>query len=89
MVRSIRSLNSLWQVSSGWHTALDLENLLVVSEAVARAGIARTESRGAHFREDFPEKSDEMAGFNSVVKRGDDGEMTWRPDPLRSRIQQR
>ncbi len=42
----------------GWHTALDLKNLLTVSEAITRAALERKESRGAQFREDYPEKSD-------------------------------
>jgi succinate dehydrogenase / fumarate reductase flavoprotein subunit len=68
--------------NSGWHTSLDLESLLIVSEAIARAGVERRESRGAHFREDCPEKSEEMSRFNLVVKKGDDGEMTVRPEVL-------
>lgn len=42
------------EYNPGWHTALDLENLLTVSEAVARAAIERKESRGGHFRDDYP-----------------------------------
>ncbi|HET6211574.1 MAG TPA: FAD-binding protein, partial [Micromonosporaceae bacterium] len=38
----------------GWHLALDLRNMLVVSECTARAALAREESRGGHTREDFP-----------------------------------
>lgn len=63
------------EYNPGWHTALDLHNLLVVSEAVARAGLERKESRGAHFREDYPEKSDEAVKFNIVLRKGPDGEM--------------
>ncbi len=44
------------QYNNGWHTALDLDNLLMVSEAITRAALLRKESRGAQFREDFPEK---------------------------------
>ncbi|MEX2582440.1 MAG: fumarate reductase/succinate dehydrogenase flavoprotein subunit [Gemmatimonadota bacterium] len=81
VIASLRERASMVAVSGnreynpGWHTALDLENLLVVSEAVVRAGQARRESRGAHFREDYPEKEDEFARFNFVIHRGDDGEM--------------
>jgi succinate dehydrogenase / fumarate reductase, flavoprotein subunit len=42
------------QFNPGWHLALDLRNLLAVSECVARAGLERTESRGGHTRDDYP-----------------------------------
>ncbi|MGE5834531.1 MAG: fumarate reductase/succinate dehydrogenase flavoprotein subunit [Acidobacteriota bacterium] len=61
--------------NSGWHTALDLPNLLTVSEAVTRAGLERTESRGAHFRDDFPNKVDEFSKVNLVIERDADGQM--------------
>ena len=57
----------------GWHTALDLHNLLIVSEAIARAAIERQESRGGHFREDFPEKDPAFAKFNYSLKKTEDG----------------
>jgi succinate dehydrogenase / fumarate reductase flavoprotein subunit len=63
------------QYHAGWHTALDLRNLLDVSEAVARCALERRESRGGHFREDFPEKSEEFATLNVGVQRGSDGAM--------------
>ena len=44
------------EYNPGWHTALDLRHLLTVSEAIARCAIERKESRGGHFREDYPEK---------------------------------
>jgi succinate dehydrogenase / fumarate reductase flavoprotein subunit len=56
----------------GWHTALDLANLVTVSEAIARAAIERRESRGGHFRDDFPQKSKEGDTFNLIVKKGKD-----------------
>ena len=43
------------QYNPGWHLALDLKNMLDISEAVTRAALERTESRGAHTREDFPD----------------------------------
>lgn len=42
------------QFNPGWHLALDLRNMLLVSECVARAALERTESRGGHTREDRP-----------------------------------
>ena len=42
------------EYNPGWHTALDLHNLLTVSEAITRAAIERKESRGGHFRDDYP-----------------------------------
>ncbi len=61
--------------NNGWHTAMDLSNLLDVSEAITRAAIMRKESRGAQFREDFPQKDAEWGKYNLVVRRGSDGEM--------------
>jgi succinate dehydrogenase / fumarate reductase flavoprotein subunit len=52
----------------GWHTALDLPNLLTISECIARAALERKESRGAHFRDDYPQKSKEGETFNLVVR---------------------
>ena len=63
------------EYNNGWHTAMDLKNLLVVSEAITRAALLRKESRGAQFREDFPGKDAEWGKHNIVVKRGADGEM--------------
>ncbi len=63
------------EYNPGWHTALDLRNLLTVSEAVALSAIARKESRGAHFRDDYPNKSEEAAKFNHVIKLQPDGSM--------------
>jgi succinate dehydrogenase / fumarate reductase flavoprotein subunit len=53
---------------SGWHTAIDVRNLLAVSEAITRSAIERQESRGGHFREDYPDKSPEFGTFNIMVK---------------------
>jgi succinate dehydrogenase / fumarate reductase, flavoprotein subunit len=71
------------EYNPGWHTALDLENLLTVTEAVARCAIERKESRGGHFREDFPDKDPECAKWNSVVSRGADGSMQFRREPIK------
>ncbi len=58
-----------------WHTALDLHNLLNVSEAITLAAIERKESRGGQFREDFPMKVEEFGKFNFSVKKDENGEM--------------
>jgi succinate dehydrogenase / fumarate reductase flavoprotein subunit len=63
------------EYNPGWHTALDLAHLLTVSEAVVRSAIERKESRGGHFREDYPEKDPAQSTFNLVVRKGRDGEM--------------
>ena len=70
------------EFNPGWHTALDLENLLTVSEAVSIAAIERKESRGAHFREDYPNKDAESGKFNLVIKKDSNGDMTLRKEPL-------
>jgi len=72
------------EYNPGWHTALDLGNLLTVSEAVARCAIERKESRGGHFRDDYPDKSDEYAKFNFVVRKGQgrEGEMQIVREPI-------
>ncbi len=83
------------QYNNGWHTALDLSSLLVVSEAITRAALLRKESRGAQFREDFPNKDAEWGKHNIIVKRGADGEMVVEkralppmPDELKAVIQE-
>jgi len=63
------------EYNPGWHTALDLHNLLTVSEIIARAALERKESRGGHFRDDFPDKDPGHARFNIVIRRGQGGEM--------------
>jgi succinate dehydrogenase flavoprotein subunit len=70
------------EYNPGWHTGLDLANLLTVSEAIARAAIERKESRGGHFREDYPEKDSAGASYNIVVRRGDGGEMRLSREPV-------
>jgi succinate dehydrogenase / fumarate reductase flavoprotein subunit len=70
------------EYNPGWHTALDLENLLTVSEAVTRCGLERKESRGAQFRDDFPEKSPEYGKVNMVVRKAPDGGMSLVRVPL-------
>jgi succinate dehydrogenase flavoprotein subunit len=66
----------------GWHTALDLRNLLTVSEAIARSALERKESRGGHFREDYPAQDKGWSTVNVQVTRAADGKMTVRRVPI-------
>jgi succinate dehydrogenase / fumarate reductase flavoprotein subunit len=70
------------EYNPGWHTAIDLEHLLTVSEAIALAAIERKESRGGHFRDDYPEKDSAFGGFNIAVRKGADGSMQLERRPL-------
>ncbi|MBK7858704.1 MAG: fumarate reductase/succinate dehydrogenase flavoprotein subunit [Archangiaceae bacterium] len=71
------------EYNPGWHTAFDLGNLLTCAEAIARAAVARKESRGGHFREDFPNKDEKGFGtFNHVIRKGPDGKMQLVQVPL-------
>ena len=67
------------EYNPGWHTALDLHNLLTVSEAITRAALERKESRGAQFRDDYPEKDPAFGEVNIVVRKEADGEMQISP----------
>jgi succinate dehydrogenase / fumarate reductase flavoprotein subunit len=61
------------EYNTGWHTALDLDNMLTISEIITLAGLERKESRGGHFRDDYPQKSDEWGKYNLRVVKGSDG----------------
>src|SRR5438876_404530 len=94
MTSQLECLRKFWERAShvgisgnrefnpGWHTALDLKSLLTVSEAVTRAALERKESRGAQFREDYPENDARFANVNTIIWRGEDGRMNVRLDPL-------
>ena len=69
------------QYNPGWHTALDLRNLLTVSEAVTRAALERRESRGAHTRVEYPDSDKQFGGVNVIVRRDGDS-MTVSQEPL-------
>ena len=63
------------------HLALDLKNMLDISEAVTRAALERKESRGAHTREDFPETEKEWGKVNVIVRQGKEG-ISVKREPL-------
>jgi succinate dehydrogenase / fumarate reductase flavoprotein subunit len=67
---------------AGWHTALDLRNLLTVSECITVSAIERKESRGGHFREDYPEKAQVFGEVNVMVRQGRDGDVQVSRVPL-------
>ena len=70
------------EYNAGWHTALDLRNLMTVAEAVTRSAIERKESRGAHFREDHLGKDKEWGRTTLVIRQGDDGAMELRRETI-------
>ena len=70
------------EYNNGWHTALDLEHLLTVSEAITLSALQRKESRGAHFRDDYPNKDEKQGRFNVIVRKGHDGQMEVRQEPV-------
>lgn len=65
----------------GWHTAIELTHMLTVAEAITRSALHRRESRGGHFREDFPEKSEEFGNINIMIARNNNGEMDVKTVP--------
>jgi succinate dehydrogenase / fumarate reductase flavoprotein subunit len=94
IARALEGIQQLWQrakragcsgnreYNPGWHTALDLANLLTVAEAIARSALERKESRGAHFREDYPDKDAAFGKINIVLRRQPDGTMQVRREPI-------
>jgi succinate dehydrogenase / fumarate reductase flavoprotein subunit len=94
MLRALEGLGRLWErarrvgvtgnreYNPGWHAALDLHNLLTVSEAICRAGLRRKESRGGHFRDDYPDKDAHFGKVNVVVRPGRDGKMEVEEVPI-------
>jgi succinate dehydrogenase / fumarate reductase flavoprotein subunit len=70
------------EYNPGWHTAIDLKNLLTVSEAITRSALERKESRGGHFREDFPGKDAAFGKVNVIVKKKPDGSMQVRQETI-------
>ena len=73
------------QYNPGWDEAISLRSLVLISEAVARAGLVREESRGAHTRVDFEGERPEWLEYNVIIRPGQDGKMEAvkekRPEP--------
>jgi succinate dehydrogenase / fumarate reductase flavoprotein subunit len=94
MVQALQELGSLCQRAAkaavighreynpGWHTSIDLRHLLTVSEAITRSAIERRESRGGHFREDYPDKDPALGKINIVTVKAADGSMEVRRVPI-------
>src|SRR4051812_3330605 len=74
------------QYNPGWHLALDLRNMLIVSECIAKAALAREESRGGHTRDDFPQTDHEVWGKKNLVvtlnAAGDGVDLAEKPLPV-------
>ena len=73
------------QYNPGWHLSIDLRNMLVVSESIAKAALAREESRGGHTRNDFPKTDYEVWGKKNLIvslnEEGDGVVLTEKPLP--------
>ena len=71
------------EYNAGWHTALDLDCLLTVSEAIALAALERRASIGAHSRDDYPEKEEPgVEKYNTILQKADDGTMAIRRESV-------
>jgi succinate dehydrogenase / fumarate reductase, flavoprotein subunit len=66
----------------GWHLALDLRNMLLVSECIARAALERQESRGGHTRDDYPVMSAEWRKVNIICRLSGDGGISLKHQPM-------
>ncbi|MGW0735131.1 fumarate reductase/succinate dehydrogenase flavoprotein subunit [Streptomyces sp. NPDC002851] len=74
------------QFNPGWHLALDLRNMLLVSECIARAALERQESRGGHTREDFPGMDRDWRRINLLCRLADPTGGLAATDPVRGQI---
>lgn len=93
LITSIENLNELERrvaqvgcngnrgYNPGWHTAMELKHMLTVAKAIAISAKERKESRGGHFREDFPDKSPEFSKVNMTLKKDSSGNIEIRQVP--------
>lgn len=65
----------------GWHTAMELGHMVTIAEAIAKAAKERKESRGGHFREDFPQKSEALGKVNICLRKDEAGNMEVKQIP--------
>ena len=70
------------QFNPGWHLALDLQNMVTVSECIAMASLLREESRGGHTREDFPTMDPSWRSINLICSLNADGDVEIAQQPL-------
>ena len=70
------------EYNPGWHTALDLRNLVTFSEVIARAALERQESRGAHTRLDYPDKDETYGKLTIAIRKDADGGLVVSRKPV-------
>ena len=75
-IEGIRAFNMLW------NNYIDFLSMIDVSGMVAEAALLREETRGAHFRTDFPDQDDENGLYNLFLKRGEDGRPVFEKKPV-------
>ena len=64
---AVATVQGAREFNPGWHLAIDLQNMLLISECIARAALTREESRGGHTRDDFPGMNPEWRKLNLVL----------------------
>ena len=65
----------------GWHTAIELNHMITVAKAIAISAKERKESRGGHFRDDYPEKSETYSQMNVTLRKDAEGNIEVRQEP--------
>ena len=65
----------------GWHTAIELNHMITVAKAIAISAKERKESRGGHFRDDYPEKSETYSLMNVTLRKDAEGNIEVRQEP--------